>query len=110
MSSNHLSQASDVHQNTKRSNERSTNSQHALQWTKNVLICFSCVVVCIVVLGAIDLYWHLVWQYTSDVLTRGGTSLWPSCILGVVAALVEYIQSLPAATLNKPDSGITILK
>lgn len=26
------------------------------------------------------------------------------------AALVEYIQSLPGATLNKPDSGITILK
>lgn len=65
-----------------------TPQQLMVSAAKKVLIMFACVIGCIVVFGAVDLYGEMVWGQIKGVVTYNGTSVWPACLLGLLSSAV----------------------
>lgn len=104
MGTEDLSQQSDV-TNDCSPTDGLTSHQKMVTAAKKVLVIFACVIGCIVVFGAVDLYGEMVWSHIKGIVTLNSTSVWPSCVIGLLStavgswAIISLTQSVKSTAL-----------
>lgn len=104
MGTKDLSQQSDV-TNDCSPTDGLTSHQKMVTAAKKVLVIFALVIGCIVVFGAVDLYGEMVWRHIKGIVTLNSTSVWPSCVIGLLStavgswAIISLTQSVKSTAL-----------